>query len=215
MFDFPFLFGGDNSGYTPDFGLANEGSFPTPALPDQIAQHLAMQGVKPAEFMANPQAFAGGAAGIPFPPMNPGASMKPAFSFDQPIVPTPVRTLSYQAPPGGESSDVLETGGRSTAPATAGGTPTNIQPPGTAEEMSAKSGQGNVAQNLTNTLKGVQAMQPPQPQRVYTPNPVNPGHSVAGAVKGGQLAALLSLLAGKQGTPQVPLPLGAVLAGRT
>lgn len=220
-FDLPFLFGGNS--FAPDFSAADPSAAIPQPLPEQVAQHLAMQGVKPGEFMANPKAFEQGASPLAFPPAGgqrtnpliPGSSSygaQPAFAFPDrtPLQPKSVQTSSFTQPEVPTTMEApTETPGYNYSQSAS-----TAQPAAT-QEMSAKgTGKNDVAKNLTDTLKGVQALQPPTPQRVYTPSPVNPGHATAGAVKGNQLAALLQLMAGKQQTPQVPLPLGAVLAGR-
>ena len=218
-FDLPFFFGG--TGSYPDFSAADPGAAIPQPLPEQVAQHLATQGISPAQFMANPKAFEVGASPLAYPPAggqhtNPmisgssAGTAQPAFAFPDrtPVQPKPVQTLSY-APPGSPQEAPPDSPGYNYSQQTATAKPEATQ------EMSAKGKGNDVAKNLTDTLKGVQALQPPTPQRVYTPSPINPGHATAGAVKSGQLAALLNLIAGKQGTPSIPLPLGAVLAGRT
>ena len=181
----PFFF----DGAMPNFSAADPGNFQAP-LPEQIAQHLALQGVKPADFMANPQAFQQQQAPVPFPPMNPSASAHTSIEY------------------GGNQPT---NGGVPMAPQMP---PQSTEAPTTTEASAKGQPGGDTAKRITDSLKGLQAAAAPQAQRVYTPSPVNPNQHSGGNIKGGQLAALLAMMQAKGSAPQVPLPLGAILAGR-
>lgn len=192
-FDFGLGAGGD--GTMPDFSAAGPGATPQP-LPEEIANHLAMKGVSPGQFFANPQQFLTQHEPMRLPPAASGTA-QPGFMFG-----------------GGKPPPSV---GVSLAPAQQDYGLDSAQPSKTevaTSEASAKSAQPSTTDKLLATLKGVQAPPAPTAQRVYTPNANVP--NVHGGVKGGNIAALLQLLnVAGQSKPQIPLPLGAVLAGRT
>lgn len=224
MFDDPFNFGaGDN--FTPDFSAADTatgGQIPSP-LPEQVAQFLATKNIAPQDFMANPEKFTAQAP-IAFDGLSQhGAGLGAVLGAsggnagaDLGLQPTPVKTTSYTQPPS-ESAEAMTVGGRSAAPqpapidtAPASGDTTTVSAGGTAKAVSPS----DRAQNLIQGLRGVQAPAAPVAQKVSTPSVVAP--HLTNNVKGGNLAALLQILAGGANPQQqkVPLPLGAVLGGR-
>lgn len=180
----PFFF----DGAMPNFSAADPGNFQAP-LPEQIAQHLALQGVKPGDFMANPQAF-NNPQPMQFPPMNPNASAHTGIEYGGNQPKNAGKAMASEMPP------------------------QSTEAPTTTEASAKGPAGGDTAKRITDSLKGLQAAAAPQAQRVYTPSPVNPNAHSGGNIKGGQLAALIATMIGKGNTPQVPLPLGAILSGR-
>jgi hypothetical protein len=238
MFGFsnPFDFSGFGSGitgqaeYTPDFGLASQEYQPPTPMPEQIADFMSTQGISPMEFLKNPSAAfdkIGGASPMGFMSMmgKPQGFLGALLGGPdtRPVTPTPVPTTSYtQQPPGPQTSLPPPQEVPSVPAQAAPGTPGQPATPQTTQaatsqaagsDAEAKKKEKSSAEKIVEGLKGVAALKPPEPQKVITPNPVNPSHPAA--IKGGNIAALLQLLGQQQPQQQlgtkIPLSLGAVL----
>lgn len=224
----PFDFSGFGSdgltGVGPDFSIADQpmGQQMQGPMPEQIADFMATKGIRPGDFMRDPnRAFDGAGVGaVPFAGTpNPRTQLGSLLGgteqqgvLPQSVQPTPVRTTSYT--PGAPGS-IQQTAAISDA--VAGGPVPPAQTPATTE-VSAKAGPDAKAEKsqtdkFVESLKGLKAPETPKPQTVYTPHALAPAH--AASIKGGNIAALLQLL-GAQGGGQnlgtkIPLSLGSVL----
>jgi hypothetical protein len=214
----PFDFGfGENLGGAADYGTGfgqpftqtpgvNQpmmpwtGGFPGQDLGDPAASFaagLAARGIRPQQFLQNPQAAARSMAPALPPPMQ--------NDWD----PTPVAT------PGG-AAVTLPGRGATVTPSDASVT-LNVdpaKPAGEAAEASAAAKPedkgGDMAKRITDALRGVRMPTPPQPQTIRTPQAPQP-HAV-NAIKGGQLLALLQSLGVNPAAAKIPA-LGGMLRG--
>ena len=194
FFGSPWDFG---TGFTAPFGTGGESflpQMPQMDLPSMFANGLAAQGIRPAQFFANPQLGAS--------VLNP--------SPQQPNVwdPTPVAT------PGGEPTMLPGTPGRGPNP--------NVQTDDIgggasaegSEEERRRAGRETMADRFAKGLRGVRMPEPPKPQTVRTPDAPRPG----AAIKSGEILQLL--LAAMQGGGaggaaglKLPATLGGALQG--
>jgi len=205
-YGFGSLFGGSpwdfGLGFNQPFGFGLSGP-PTPPPVDLsgMASSFAQQGIRPDQFMANPQAAVAAAAPPPAPTATDNA-------WDpRPDVPIPGASRSTALPL--SQAPVSQTSGQpiaTAADATATPLAADTSAAGTTPDLKAAK-EKSFADRLSETLRGVKMPTPPTPQTIRTPSVPEP----KGNVKAGQLLAML-LNAAPQGA-QAGLKLPPTLTG--
>lgn len=191
MFGSPWDFG---TGFMqpPSFGSGNSMPvMPQPDLTQMFAQGMAAQGIRPQQFLQNPQAAIQAVA--PEPSMGAGANPWDPTPVDMPGG-KPVSLASAAAPMGNpniQTDDPLQ--------AQAGGAP--------AEVAGAK--EKTIGEKLQESLKGVQAPKPPEVQKVGTPSAPQPNANI----KAGELLQMILGLSGQVPQKIVPPSLNASMKG--